>query len=165
MRFKMASFMTTMSWMTPDTRPFWRATEPCPNGSKQFLIHNSWGARWGENGYGCILGANGSKKYTRRLPGSCGGSDPGIEAVPSPAAPSPSPAANCPAGQIQEPVFGTCIPSSIPGLPSAPSPTPPKPSPGMCPQGQAADLMTGQCMALCPNGGAAVGGVCVPFAR
>jgi hypothetical protein len=132
-----------------------------PNGSKQFLIHNSWGTRWGENGFGWIselmVQKNARVAYRVRV----------VEAAlgtPAQAAPSTMPPAGCPTAQVREPVFGTCIPSAIPGLPSGPSPAPPPSDAGPCPPGQAVDLMTGQCSALCPNGGAAVGGLCIPFA-
>jgi hypothetical protein len=150
-----------------------------PNGTKQFLIHNSWSARWGENGYGWISEAM-VTKYTRaayrvRVADARGGSAPSVPAVPgsplpvpgAPGAPAPS-GGDCPAGQVQEPVFGTCVPGGLPGFPGAggqgPAPTKQGPPPqGSCPAGQVPDMMSGGCVAACPGGSPAVGGMCLPF--
>lgn len=134
-----------------------------PNGTKQFLIHNSWTTRWGDGGYGWISEAMVSR-YTRaayrvRVSEGAGG---------APALPGQQPASGgCPAGQTREPLFGTCVPSAIPGLPGLPAPGQPPapaqpPAQGACAQGQAADLMTGRCNALCPSGSPSVGGMCLP---
>lgn len=146
-----------------------------PNGTKQFLIHNSWGPRWGENGYGWISEAMVAKNtraaYRVRVAEGAGGL---ARPKTVPGVPAPSSATEgCPAGQVREPVFGTCIPGGIPGLPGLPAPgQAPAPGPlpvspnapqGGCPNGQAADLMTGQCTAVCPNGAPAVGGMCLPI--
>jgi Papain family cysteine protease len=128
-----------------------------PNGTKQFLIHNSWGQRWGEGGYGWISEAM-VAKYTRaayrvRVAEGAGGT--------SPAAP-PSATGGCPAGQVKDPVFGACIPSGIPGLPAPAQPAAPQQK-GSCPQGQLPDTMSGQCANTCAGGSPSVGGMCLPF--
>ncbi len=151
-----------------------------PNGTKQFLVHNSWSARWGDNGYGWISEAM-VTKYTRaayrvRVADGRGGSVPTAPSVPSvpgmpaaPGAPGQAPGGGeCPAGQVQAPIFGTCVPGGIPGLPGAQGqgPAPTKQAPpaqGSCPQGQATDVMSGQCTAACAGGAPAVGGMCLPF--
>ena len=135
------------------------------NGTKQFLIHNSWGPRWGDNGYGSISEAMVTRftraaYHVRVTDGSGAPSQPSQPALPT--------ASGCPAGQTRDPVFGMCIPG-IPGLPApgqAPAPAQPKPAQqGGCPQGQAPDMMSGHCTNLCPGGMPTVGGMCLPMPK
>jgi hypothetical protein len=137
------------------------------NGTKQFLIHNSWSTHWGQGGYGWISEAM-VARYTRaayRVRVGEGGGGP----VPGQAT------GDCPAGQVKAPILGTCVPAGgVPGLPGFPAPSQPPaqpaPSPnqpqnqGSCPQGQAPDVMTGRCANVCAGGVPAVGGMCLPIA-
>jgi hypothetical protein len=160
------------------------------NGTKQFLVHNSWSTRWGDGGYGWISEAM-VTRYTRaayrvKVAGG-GGTGPALPTAPA--------GGGCPAGQVKEPIFGTCVPGgalpgglpggALPGLPGgalpggalpgglpgfpapgpAPAPTPGKTAPqgGGCPRGQEADLMTGKCSPTCAGGVPAVGGMCLPI--
>ncbi|MBK8251562.1 MAG: C1 family peptidase [Polyangiaceae bacterium] len=157
---------------------------------KQFLIHNSWGTKWGDGGYAWITDTTVSKHlraaYKVRVSDGGGG-------------PSPNPGGACPQGQVPDSVLGTCsvicssgsapaagvcLPSipglggpgglpSIPGMPSPGSLPFPFPIPGItppsqpqntaaCAQGQAPDVLTGQCAALCPSGTPPAGGMCLP---
>jgi hypothetical protein len=169
-----------------------------PNGSRQFLVHNSWGTRWGEQGFGWISEAMVSlylrAAYKIR-----------IADASAPSGPVPPGHDGCPAGQVKDAVLGSCAalcasgsaPAAgvcLPTLPGFPAPGQPFPTgplpfqlppglplpPGLqlpqgfpqpaapssaCPAGEAHDLMTGQCLGLCPGGGPAVGGMCLPFGR
>jgi hypothetical protein len=134
-----------------------------PNGTKQFLVHNSWSTRWGDSGYGWISEAM-VTRYTRAVyrvrVADAGGGGGG---APPPAASG----GECPAGQVKAPILG-CVPglpgSAAPGpqAPQAPQ-APPSPKGGACPAGQAQDMMSGQCMPACAGGAPRVGGMCLPI--
>jgi hypothetical protein len=175
------------------------------DGTRQFLIHNSWGTRWGEQGYGWISEAMVSQ-YLRAA------YKIKVVDASSPMGPLPPPSSDgCGAGRVKDLVLGTCVAvcasgsapaagvclPSMPGFPApgqpaptAPLPTgpfpfplppglklppgfpqlgppgPPAPAPASaCPAGQAPDLMTGECMGLCPGGHPAMGGMCLPFGQ
>ena len=170
-----------------------------PGGARQFLIHNSWGTRWGEQGYGWISEA----MVSRWLRSAYKIKVADASAPIGPLRPSSD---GCPAGQVKDAVLGTCAAvcasgsapaagvclPSLPGFPAPgqqaptgplPFPLPPglklppgfpqlgppgQPAPApasACPAGQAPDLMTGQCMGLCPGGHPAMGGMCLPFGQ
>ncbi len=144
------------------------------NNSKWFLVHNSWGPEWGENGYAWIsermVQTALRSAFRVRVADAAQGGTP----------PPPSGGNGCPAGQVRDAVYGTCstpcqsgsppaagvcLPA-LPGWGAPPSPPQPgQPPPGGgggCAQGQAPDLMTGQCTNLCSNGLPAIGGLCLP---
>jgi hypothetical protein len=162
-----------------------------PSG-KQFLIHNSWGTKWGDGGYAWIQGVTVQKhlRAAYKVRVTDGGGGPG---------PGPNPGNNpCPAGQAPDSVLGGCValcasgsapaagvclptipgmPGGLPTIPGMPAPgtlplplpfpipgvTPPsQPAPQGCPQGQVADLVSGQCSAPCPTGTPPMGGLCLP---
>jgi hypothetical protein len=160
-----------------------------PSGTRQFLVHNSWSTRWGNNGYGWISEAMVSR-YTRaayRVRVADGGG-----ASPIPGAVPGVDQGGCPAGQVKAPILGACVPAGglpgfpgipqqappqgpppaqppsqpglPPGLPQIPGAPAPKPQPGSCPSGQAPDMMSGRCTAACPGGAPSVGGMCLPVA-
>lgn len=152
-----------------------------PHGKgRQFLIHNSWGPRWGQGGYAWMSDEM-IRRHTRsayKIRVSDGSTPP----------PQPS-ADGCPAGQIRDVVRGICAPicpsgsapaagvclPAIPGFPMPGRPQQPQqpsqpqepqqpqqPSNAGCPQGQGLDPMLRQCLPLCANGYPPIGGMCFP---
>jgi hypothetical protein len=132
-------------------------------GSKQFLIHNSWGTGWGQGGYAWMSEATVQRQirsaYKVRVVGA-----------QAPSQPQPN-ASGCPTGQVRDAVLGTCVAPCASGsapaagvcLPTIPGfPQPGQQQPNNCPAGQAPDMMSGQCLPLCPNGMPAIGGMCLP---
>lgn len=124
---------------------------------RQFLIHNSWGPSWREHGYawlsermirtkmteGFIVNvslANGAELPTVKRPGPNGTTG---------TAPSPFP-------------WPFPFPPGIGGTAPAPPPGGGIPAPGSngCPQGQARDVLFGQCTPLCQGGSPSVAGIC-----
>lgn len=155
------------------------------SGRKQFLIHNSWGPNWGNKGYAWI-GENMVRtqlRYAYRVRVANPSGAPGVPPVlpgGQPTQPKPASTGGCPTGQAMDvvwrqcmaacpngspPAAGLCIPGlQFPAAPPGGQPAPPKtqPSGQACPSGQAPDLITRKCTALCAGGFPAMGGLCVP---
>lgn len=89
-----------------------------PNGT-YYLLHNSWGTGWGENGYAWIHENTLSKniKYSYLVDVSTpsgGGTKPNQPGEPTPPMPN---ASNCPAGTVPDSGIPICLPACPDGSP------------------------------------------------
>jgi hypothetical protein len=131
------------------------------NGKRQFLVHNSWGTGWADNGFAYISEA----MVTGFLEGAykvvvTGGSNP---PQPGPTPPGPTP----PGPHKLPPIpFGPPNPTPPPTPTAPPGPTPPPtPGPGQltdddCGEDQLVDSVTGQCATICPDDSRPANGQC-----
>jgi hypothetical protein len=149
----------------------YRAT---PSG-RQFLVHNSWGASWGQGGYAWVsetmLRTHGQYAYTVTV------ADRAAPAPPPTPVPVPGPGggAACPAGFAQAPGIavcqkvcatsadcgagGTCVrPSGGPGPATCVATNPL--TDDDCSAGQLVDIVTGQCARGCAYGMRPAAGWC-----
>ncbi len=125
--------------------------------SRQFLVHNSWGPKWANNGYAwlsdAMVRAHAIELFTVEV-----GMGQGVAPKPAPA-PAPAPATGCTTRDL---VFGTCAAACPGGNAPIAGICATVPTQG-CASGQARDWVTGQCAALCSNGLAPAAGVCAPW--
>lgn len=136
------------------------------NGKRQFLVHNSWGTSWGDNGFAWISEA----MVTAYLEGAYkvvvearSGPNPAPPAPPGPphlviviptAPPQPSP-----------PPAPTPTQPNPPTPPQPPTPPPPQPNPSQltdddCGANELVDSVTGQCAQMCPDDSRPANGQC-----
>jgi hypothetical protein len=106
------------------------------NGQRQFLVHNSWGADWGDKGYAWISEAMVGQfiKHAYKVTVT------DTTAAPPPA-PTPAPAA---APQ-------TAAAPQAPAAPPSPSTDPNALTDDDCAENQLVDSVTGQCADMCPD--------------
>jgi hypothetical protein len=134
------------------------------NGTRQFLVHNSWGTSWGDNGFAYVSEAMVTQSLVGAYKVVVASKNP-----PPPPPPSPTPPTPTPPGPPHPP------PHLLPIVPPGPGPTPPPPSPPPqptpppnpnaltdddCGENELVDSVTGQCAAMCPDDSRPANGKC-----
>ena len=115
------------------------------NGQRQFLVHNSWGADWGDKGYAWISEAMVGQflKHAYKVTVT-------DTAAPPPPPPTPAPA----------PPATTPQPTAAPQAPMTPSSDPNALTDDDCAENQLVDSVTGQCANMCPDDSRPANGQC-----
>jgi Papain family cysteine protease len=153
-----------------------------------FLIQNSWGTDWGDNGFawihqrtllsnlagrGCfVVAVRAARSRPQPSPSEPTPEAPTQPVRPAPVRPQPTPVAPAPPAPVDDPV--QLLPSILGGfardvqsidpllgvlVPVAPT------TPGACPARQVPDALVGGCRAPCPDGSPPVLGQCVSSGR
>ncbi|MBI5537980.1 MAG: C1 family peptidase [Deltaproteobacteria bacterium] len=118
--------------------------------TRQFLLHNSWGADWAEGGYAWI-----SEAMIARFTDQAFVVGVAAGGASSPPSPIPIPTTTTTAWP---PGVPTNLPFPVPGMPGGGG----APGTGGCAAGQARDMVFGSCASACAGGAPPVAGICVP---
>jgi hypothetical protein len=141
---------------------------------REFLVHNSWGADWGDGGYAWVsdrmLIAFAEEALLFDADGGSVPLKPAASAntpAPVPSASTPAtPSSSCAAGQAIDMVFGKCAKACAGGTAPVAGLCPiaidPSASAQGCGNGQVHDFLTGKCAPQCGNGQPPVNGICFP---
>jgi hypothetical protein len=120
------------------------------SGKRQFLVHNSWGTSWGDNGFAYVS----ENMVNQFLEGAY------KVVVTQKGAPPPPP----PPPHIL-PIRPPPMPHGPNPPPPPPPPQPPPPNPNQltdddCGENELVDSVTGQCAAMCPDDSRPANGKC-----